>query len=102
MKGHDICIEVLLSAGANRNLGNMIGSTPLDVAIQMGHDKCVELLLSNQTSEPSAASAKPPQQPKKMSKGARPKVKDQDHSRHKKAKGGVPTFENTAPIGKYD
>jgi ankyrin repeat protein len=44
-KGHDICLKLLLRAGAYESTQDKHGSTPLHLAAAEGHEKCAELLL---------------------------------------------------------
>ncbi|CAF0783824.1 unnamed protein product [Didymodactylos carnosus] len=54
------CIKTLISRGANINISNEIGFTPLMLAKENWNDAVVKLLTSNSSSEPQSNSLPPP------------------------------------------
>jgi len=43
--GHEACVRVLIAAGANPNVVNTDGETPLIWATRSGHEACVRALI---------------------------------------------------------
>jgi ankyrin repeat protein len=47
LKGHVKCVNLLLTAGADKEAKTQKGYTAVIIAAQNGHDKCVKLLLTS-------------------------------------------------------
>ena len=42
--GHEACVRVLIAAGADPNVVNVGGNTPLQIAVEKGHRECAKIL----------------------------------------------------------
>ena len=73
-RGHDACVQVLVSAGAFIDLPNLRGTTPLMAAAMNGHAGVVKLLLVGKANltitQVSAAAASSSEQQQSSSRAA--------------------------------